>query len=333
MRYFVIGDYTSGTGPANATRALLSAMPKETLSQSFKNRILRLIELYIKIPKADICFLSGHSKQNLHALRIAARHKKPVFFWMHGCVEHENAINRCPDEDMNRVERRVLEECDRILAVSESFEAWLKDNYPRYAGKIGCLSNGIFFDEPVSKKSPAKRDGACRLVSSGGGMPRKRIAVICRAVEKLNLEGFECSLKVYGEKGADSQLIEGAPFTQVMGAVGSEAFFTGLEESDIYIQNSCFETFGLAPLEALTRGCSLLLSKNIGALGVFSSDSITEGDLINDTEDADEIAQRIRELWEKPNHDRLLGAIDQKNHSWSAVWRNLSKLGDEYIKA
>ena len=79
-------------------------------------------------------------------MRLAKRLGKPCAYIMHGCVEHENAINLEPDETMSRIERQTLEMADIILAVSERFCLWLKEHYPDKGYTQRGLRNKADFD-------------------------------------------------------------------------------------------------------------------------------------------------------------------------------------------
>ena len=139
MRVFVIGDYRTGTGPANVTKEYLLRLPENTGRLIFRSKILRAIEITVKMPFYDVILFSGYSGQNILGLKWAKMLKKSTAYLMHGCVEHENAINECVDEEMNRIERKTMELSDAILAVSEHFALWLKTYYPEYTDKIGIL--------------------------------------------------------------------------------------------------------------------------------------------------------------------------------------------------
>ncbi len=328
MKIFVIGDYKSGTGPANATKSLIEAM-EEPMVQKYTGKLMRLLELYAKIPSCDVCLLSGHSKQNLYAIRLAKKYNKPVLFWMHGCVEHENDINGVPDQDMNLVERQVLEGSDRILGVSKTFETWLKENYPEYSHKIYHLSNGV--KKRDIKEEAERVESPYVIITVGGGMIRKRIERVCRAVEKLVKSGEKISLIVIGAKGPDTELIGSYPFVHDMGLVNSHKAAELMRSARLCIQNSCFETFGLAPIEALESGCSILVSGCIGALEVFDEGAVLDEDIIKDCEDPLEIADKIAALMKKPNHDRLSEAINYKEHSWETVAEKLEEICEDEI--
>lgn len=327
MRVFLIGDYKTGTGPANVTRAYMENMPG-IIVQKMNGKMLRAAELLIKVPFSDVLLLSGHSKQNLLALKLAGLFNKRTAFLMHGCVEHENAINGVPDEDMNRTERQTLKECDEIYAVSDRFADWLKNAYPEYKEKILSQPNGLDFDTLLRMKGKETSRITGQILSIGGGMPRKRIRVICKAVEilKAQEEYKDLKLVVIGDKGLDTEKINSYPFVDNRGIVSREETEKLFRESSLFIQNSCFETFGLAPVEALTYGCPVLLSDKIGALGIIPG--VKESDIINDCEDAEEIAEKIKLCLMESNAGRLLDSIDTEQTSWESRARGLmAKLG------
>lgn len=323
MRVFLIGDYKSGTGPANATKMLLNELPDNAIFLKTTGKISRLIELIAKVPLCDVCVLSGYSKQNLYAIRLAKIWKKKVIYIMHGCVEYENQINGVPDEMMNLVERQTLSGADIILAVSKQFASWLRIHYPEYKDKIDHLTNGVDYSIiPVSKEGNVVRE-TNRIIAVGGGMPRKKISVICKAIEILNNSGYDFKLVVVGDNGKDDDIINSFSFVDNLGLVDSRQITEEYKKANIFISNSCFETFGLAPIEAILCGCNVLLSKEIGAWSLFDNELISDDDRILDFEDENEIAKKIQKLLTASNNQRLIDALDKENTSWKCVSNRL----------
>ncbi|MDO4188773.1 MAG: glycosyltransferase, partial [Lachnospiraceae bacterium] len=116
------------------------------------------------------------------------------------------------------------------------------------------------------------------------------------------------------------------PFVKNLGLVSPEKKEELFRECGIFIQNSCFETFGLAPVEALCAGMSVLCSKVCGVLDLFSS--ADSHDIIDNYSDADEIAEKIQYIMENPNREKLLRDIDFNTMSWEARTEELiEKLG------
>lgn len=332
MRVFVVGDYRTGTGPANVTKEYLLRLPDNTKRLIFSSKLLRAFEIIFKMPFSDVVLVSGYSKQNLLALRWARKLGKPGAYLMHGCVEHENAINECIDEVMNRVERQTLELSTAIFAVSTQFAGWLRTYYPEHAHKISAAVNGVdtkLLENMDAFNTIGHRDGNM-ILSIGGGMPRKKIKHICEAIALLNYKAGDMKyrLVVIGDKGKDDDVINSYPFVENRGLVDSAMARALYREAALFVQNSCFETFGLAPTEALVNGCNVLMSKEIGALELFRN--IEDGDIIRNFYDGAEIAHKIEALMHKGNAPRLIKSFDKESASWetrtSQLWQKLTEL-------
>ncbi len=335
-RYFIVGDHLTGTGPANATLSLIEAMPYNTLIQKEKGKIMRALEIMRKIRKADAVVFSGHSRQNILGMNLARKRGIPSVYIMHGAVEYENKINRVPDEKMAQDEREMMKLADRILAVSSVFEKWIKENYPEYREKTGHLTNGIpgdgvvgSFDEGDGSRSYVNR--TVDLLSVGGGMPRKRIVKVCEAVKLLREnEGFDIILNVAGAPGADSDEIAAHDFVKDHGILDKDEMRKLYEKSDIFIQNSVFETFGLAPVEALFAGCDIILSGACGVREVLND--LRDDDIITDPDSPAEIADKIRKILKQGNKERLLRALNTEETCWERRAKELCQILSEMEK-
>lgn len=334
MRVFVVGDYRTGTGPANVTKEYLLRFPEDTKRLIFSSKALRAAEILLKMFFCDVLLVSGYSKQNILALKWAKKLGKPGAYLMHGCVEHENAINECVDEVMNRVERQTMELSTGIYAVSGRFAGWLKTNYPEYSDKTGVAVNGVDVSRLNGNIPPKSADLSGyegMIFTIGGGMPRKKIKHICEAVEILNERAGHDKkhrLIVVGDTGRDDEVINSYPFVENLGLVDAETVSRLYEQAALFVQNSCFETFGLAPMEALSHGCSILVSREVGALELF--DGIEDGDVIDNWYDKYEIASKIDRLLKKGNALRLIRSFDKESASWEArtmqLWQKLAEL-------
>ncbi len=328
MKLFIVGDYYSNTGPANVTLRYIEEYRKQRKPWRHlvsKNRILRFFEILAKLPGSSVVLFSGYSMQNIYGMRLAHILKKPCFYLMHGCVEYEDMINRVPDERMKRGERKMLALSDRILAVSEEFERWLKEHYPEYREKITHLTNGVDW-EGLEPESTGETQKPFSVISVGGGMPRKRILNICKAVELLRKEdGYrDVTLTVAGDTGADSVAINSHSFVNNVGKVSHGELIHLYCTHKLFVQNSVFESFGLAPLEALLCNTDVLISSVCGALSVFGG--VEEGDIIRDPENIEELAEKIRALLDGENHTRLIVEIDRRATTWGARLGELEEL-------
>ena len=328
MRIFLAGDSTTGTGPANVTKYYIANLPDGTLYQKRKGKAARVPEMIINTLRADVVVYSGFSRQNILGMKLARMLKKPSAYIMHGCVEYENEINLEPDEEMTRVERKTLELADLVIAVSESFCSWLKEYYPMYAQKIDYVSNGIDTDLIHNSRKRTEKERHM-IFSIGGGMPRKKIRYICEAVEKLRgTYDDRLYLCVIGDKGADTALIDAYDHVKDLGLVTFDECLKLFDDAALFVQNSSFETFGLAPVEALVCGCPILCSRHVGALGLIKD--LHSEDVIENYDDPDEIAEKIRYNLENSNANRLIADLEWESNSWKvrsmALTSKLSKL-------
>lgn len=331
MRIFLAGDSYSGTGPANVTKYYIANLPEGTLYQKRRGKVARVPELIINTIRADVIVYSGHSKQNILGMKIAKRLKKPTAFIMHGCVEYENEINLVPDDDMKEVERKTLELTDLILAVSAKFAGWLKEYYPMYKDKIDHVTNGIDTDLIHNSRQRTEKERHM-IFSIGGGMPRKKIKYICEAVKKLREEyDSKMTLCVIGDTGADSSKIDSYDFVDDRGLVTFDECVRLFDDAALFVQNSSFETFGLAPVEALVCGCPILCSRHVGALELIKD--LRDSDVIEKYDDPDEIAQKIRINLENSNAKRLVADLEWESNSWKVRSMALtSKLSELVLK-
>ena len=328
MRIFMAGDAVSGTGPANVTKYYIENLPEGTLFQKRRGKLARIPEIVVNTIRADAVVYSGYSKQNILGLKLAKLFGKPSAYIMHGCVEYENEINLEPDESMNRTERKTLELADLIIAVSARFARWLKDYYPMHADKIDHITNGIDTGLAAASSKREKEPGHM-IFSIGGGMPRKKIKYICEAVKKLRQSyDPELYLCTAGAEGADTAAIAAYDFAVDKGIVKADECIRLFSEAALFVQNSCFETFGLAPVEAVMCGCPVLCSRHVGALELFGD--LAGTDTIDNCEDPDEIAGKIRYNLEHSNAGRLLASLDGESDSWKersrALYAKLSEL-------
>ncbi len=328
MKIFLAGDHYSGTGPANVTKYYIENLTEPLLYQKRRSKASRVPEIILNTLKADVVVYSGYSKQNILGLKFAKRLNRPSAYIMHGCVEYENEINLEPDPQMNRIERKTMELADLILAVSAGFEDFLKEHYPEYAGKISHVTNGI--DLSLSDGVKRKEVDPHMIFSIGGGMPRKKIRYICEAVEKLRKEyDRDMYLCVAGDSGADSEAINSYGFVKNLGIVPFEETKRLFDRAALFVQNSCFETFGLAPVEAIECGCPVLCSAKAGALSVMGQTK--SEDIIERFDDIDEISAKIIYNLENPNAKRLYDGIDREKSSWKAAGMSLTQKLSELV--
>ena len=322
MKIFFIGDFCSNNGPASVNKALRKIMPDNTLYSIETKQYKRIIELFMKIRQADLVLFSGLSKINIIGFKITKLLRKKSAYLMHGSHFIESKLNQNPDQNLIRIEKKVLELAPTIICVSENFMNCIKENYPQYESKITYANNGIDWDMvDLSKYNNIKREENM-LLSVGGGVPLKKIEVICKAIDHLNVKkGYNLKLTVIGASGFDTNKIKSYPFVTYIEKIDKKEMAHYYKMASLYIQNSEFETFGLATVEALVCGCNLLVSQNVGAISIMKD--LKSTDMIIDTSDVEEISIKIAYNLLNDNNKRLIGSIEKDKTSIEASYEKI----------
>ena len=217
MKIFFVGDFYSSTGPANVNKVIQKYNNSDDLFSIQKNIFSRLIELFIKIIISDAVVFSGLSKLHLIGIIFAKLVGKKTGYLMHGSCKYENEINGVSDKSGEETEEQVLEKVDTIICVSQPFMNWTKERYPKYKNKITFATNALDWNDLATNKSQEEilRDNQL-VLSVGGGMPRKNIKSICKAINLLNKRNsLGLKLLVIGNEGNDSDEIKSYDFVEL----------------------------------------------------------------------------------------------------------------------
>lgn len=322
MRLFFIGDFCSANGPSNVNKSLKKVMPEDTLYSVETKACKRIIELYIKIRQSDLVLFSGLSKINIIGLKITNLFEKNAAYLMHGSHKVEGKLNENLDRNLIDIENKILKLAPTIICVSENFMNYLKKLYPQYSDKITYVNNGIDWNMKGLEEYKNVKRNKNMLLSVGGGIPLKKIEIICKAINHLNTrEGYNLEFTVIGKKGSDTSKIQAYPFVNYIETVDRSNMAYYYKTAQLYIQNSEFETFGLATLEALICGCNLLVSKNIGATSIINS--LEDNDLINDINSVEEISNKIVCNLLNNNNHKLIESIDKDKTSIEASYKKI----------
>lgn len=315
MILFMVGDFKTDTGPGIANKIIRNGLnnKRNVIYSNSNSKLFRIIELVIKIIICDcVCFCS-YSKINLIGIKIAKYLRKKTFYIMHGYCTYECEINnrKMIKEQLKEIkdfEQFIFEHSDKVFCVSKKFMEFMKNNEPKYADKFDYNYNGI--DIKGIEKNVCKNNKKLnQIVSLGGGIPQKNNLAVCRAINKLNKEkNMKLKYIVVGSPGEDKEEICSYDFVTYYDRLTNKEVINILGESQIYIQNSFLETFGVSIIEALLADCNLLISNNIGVTDVLKT--IRDSDLIYDITDINEISKKIEYVVECNNVQRLKEGLD-----------------------
>lgn len=316
MKFFFVGDLKNNTGPAMANKAIRKGLlgNKSVVFSDANNKLTRALEIVVKILFSDgVCFCS-FSKATIFGIRIAKLFNKKTFYLMHGYSTLENRINNENITEkqlmkINKCEKYIFRNVDHIFCVSEAFMNYMKDAEPEFKEKFDYNYNGLDLNKiknSTVKYSANKKQG--QIVSIGGGMKQKNNLAVCAAIDKLNKEkNMGLKYIVIGLPYTDKEKICSYDFVTYYDELPHEKVLGILAESYLYVQNSSFETFGLALIEALFSNCNLLVSRRVGAIGVIKT--ITDTDLIFNQDNIEEISSKIEKIINIGNARRLMRGV------------------------
>ncbi|WP_161568857.1 glycosyltransferase family 4 protein [Exiguobacterium sp. SH5S13] len=329
MKIFFMGDFNSDTGPSIANRMLVKGLEDFDICYSkARTKPMRIVEMIFKTLRSDCICFSSYSKMNFLGIKIANILNKKTFYIMHGYRTYEYKINKefYNENELARInndEKKLFGSVDKVFCVSKKFMNYMKKAEPEYKEKFDYNYNSIYFDEVVYSETDlmnGKKNN--QIVSIGGGMKQKNVLKICHAIEQLNNnEKMGLKLIVIGSPYTDKDKICSYDFVTYHDKLPHKKVLEILSESGLYIQNSTFETFGLAVIEALNSKCNLLLSNNIGIVDLMLT--IKDSDIIYDVYDENEIARKIRYVLENNNVNDLKSGFSTDEILYKTSSKNL----------
>ena len=323
IKIFLLGDFDSDNGPGNANKQIRNALSlKYEIEYSRAvNKIERIFEMYRGIRDSDLLLICSASKINYLAVNNAKKCGKKIIYLMHGYTSYERQIENpgLSDTEMKKVheyEQFIFNEVDRIVCVSRRSMKFMKSQLVQYAEKIDYIFNIVETDN-IRKicKENDKRKKQNQILSIGGGMKQKNIITLAEVIDNMKKN---LNLIVVGKNENDGEKIKSFDCVTWIDHLSHKELLRLMTESNIYIQNSVFETFCLAIIEALFAGCNLLISNSTGCLDLF--ENCTENDIIYDVYDQKEIAKKIQYLLDNPNNKRLMKGFKEEyiSREWQA---------------
>lgn len=318
-KLFLVGDFQSDNGPGMANKQIFKSLSKGHVVRYSKegSKAGRIFEALGKIAVSDAVVICSKSQINYLVIKAARRLNKHVFYVMHGCSSFEARLNDPNVSDqvvrsLSDYDNYIVENSDKVICVSELFMHFMMDRMPDYQNKFDYIYNCIDIKKILSQVVPSA-ERKSQIISIGGGMKHKNILTVARAAQQLQPA---ISVAVVGAEGADSMDIKRQGNVKWIGLTPHKEVLKLLSESKYYIQNSTFETFGLAAVEALYCGCDLLISDHMGCKDLF--ENATDKDIIHNVNDPIEIKEKLQYLSSHGNNMRLREGFKKEcvSHEW-----------------
>lgn len=322
-KFYYMGDFCSNTGPAIVNKSYYPYIKESAYICKTNSKLIRPLHYIVKQKKIDTLFISGLSKFHVKAAEIAKKQNKRVVYLMHGYSKMEYEINEIPKErrTMLACEEKLLHLSDKIICVSEKFRDFMKEERPEFSYKFDFVNNGIHTIEK-SKEDIKKNRKEFVIISVGGGIKIKNNLDVCKAIERI--KEIDIKFIVIGKPGKDGEKIKQYDFVEYYENLSHKEVLSLMQQSDLYIQNSYFETFGLAIIEAISQNCDILISGNVGVLSILKE--LEKENIIQNNTDIDEIQEKIQYLYENPNQiEKYRKELNQY------TWRNQAKKLKEKI--
>lgn len=324
IKTLLIGDFKSENGPAIVNKHLMSIRGTKTYYSKAITRLGRIFELLIKSIPAQVIGFSGLSKINCLGIKWAKLLHKPTFYIMHGYAHKEAEINGLSNVQLVDSETYILKHVDKIICVSERFRDYMATILPQYKDKLEYANNGVEWIN-LEQITHVNNNNQYEIISVGGGLRYKNNLAICKAIAQIqNQLDKPVRFTIIGDAGSDKEAILKYDFVEYIDHLEHKDVIEKFKTSHLYIQNSYLETFGLCVVEALSVGCNLLISQNVGALSILNQIEAT--DVINDPECINEIGEKIIYNLTHSNHKRLLSAIEPEKTSWCATNQRLNEI-------
>lgn len=317
-QFFLLGEWRLNAGPSNVNKSLVLNSDKNMSYIHSSNRILKRLERFRSLFYPTIVVSGLASKLEIRLFRLF---KKKIIYLMHGSRLYEATINKFTlSEKVLQLESDLLSDSVMIICVSEKYSEWVKKEYPQYTNKIKFVNNGITLN-----KRPLKLKEQYSIAVSGGNRLQKNNGIVCKAIEKLNTMGYNCHMYVFGRMYENNDNLS-YPFVHYMGHLNKEEYYNALDKISLFVLNSVLESFGLVVADALNCNCSLLMSKEVGALSIMST---TDKDVINDCFDIDEIASKMLYLFQHPNSTAIYNSINSEEASEKSSYLKFKQIVNE----
>ncbi|EHU5174108.1 TPA: glycosyltransferase family 4 protein [Vibrio parahaemolyticus] len=276
-RIIYFGNIFNNSGPSIVNRNLYAELSDSVFFFEDKSWLGKLRTLY-KVLYSDVVVLSGLGILNFLGLIVGFLSRKKIVYLMHGAIKIEEEF-RNYSLASRMFEYFSLMIASKIYCVSKSYKLLVINKlcYRKYANKIVIIPLG--FQSEVAPNEILNGSGEADkeklvIVTVGGGRREKNILSLCRVLSSLDLN---IELRVIGPDGLDTNEIKKFDFVNYLGTVHHTELMGLFSTSNLYIQYSLVDSFGLAPLEAVQQGCNLLVTKEVGLSDFLPSSAIVDG--------------------------------------------------------
>ena len=263
---------------------------------------------------------------------------KPLVVHVHA-TELDRTGGNNVDERVYNIEKEIFEQADVIIAVSNFTKNKIVRHYGIHPKKIRVVYNAIDYDDIppfVQGIGGLKRLGKKIVLFVGRITLQKGPDYFIRAAKRVLEKNPDVIFIVAGSGDMERQIIEEAASLNIADKVLFAGFLRGDElialyrTADLFVLSSVSEPFGIAPLEALSHGVPVLISKQSGLSEVLVNS------LKVDFWDINEMANKILAvLTHKELHETLKehGQAEVKKMNWQDQAKKCIGIYQEVLRA
>lgn len=330
-----------------------------------KEKLLPFMEEFSKnmlafISKEDVSYRIIHANFFMSAM-VATDIKKilniPFVVTFHALGQirklHQGDSDKFPVDRID-IEKRIVEECDHIIAECPQDKEDLIKYYSAPVSKITVIPCGFnpqeFYpiDQLLSRMVLNLDPSEKIILQLGRVVPRKGIDNVIRALSKIKKTSLPVKLIIVGGEGDEADLENDPEMLRLQSIAREEdveelVTFAGRKNrdilkyyyaaADIFITTPWYEPFGITPLESMACGTPVIGS-NVGGIK-FSVEDCKTGFLVPPN-DPDSLAVKIYELL----HDDAMLEQMKKNavrrvnfhFTWSKISQQLANLYERILE-
>ncbi len=297
----------------------------------------RAVAQLVKYGKYDV--IHAHDWLTFRAaLRARQITRAPLIVHIHS-VERDRAGGNDGNPYVREIESIGLLMADKIIAVSEHTKRCIMRDYDIPGDKIEVIHNSIDSEglEPLDEHnayqylSAMKQQGHKVVVSIGRLTMQKNLPNLLRAAKEVIARAPKTLFLIVGSGEQYFELIEQAAEL----GISRNVIFTGFQRGknwrdayaigDVFVMPSISEPFGLTPLEAISYGTPVVISKQSGVSEVIKNC------LKVDFWDVNELANQITaivmndslrdELHDNSYHEFVNLSWDNSAHKLANIYR------------
>lgn len=216
---------------------------------------------------------------------------------------HATEFDRCgenPNQQVYEMERRGMEQADRVIAVSDRTKEMLMKHYGVPEWKIDVVHNAVKPNFSTYHKIHHLNDTDKIVLFLGRMTMQKGPDYFLKMAKKVLEKRKRVKFVMAGDGDMMAQVIRMALELGIERNVLFSGFLKGDEvtraysSADLYVMPSVSEPFGIAPLEAIQNGVPVLISKQSGISEVIRNA------LRVDFWDIDEMANKVISVLDHP---------------------------------